>query len=75
LFILTHPGKAENMKITFAQVKRLGFVYHDGDDTYRRGGVHLYNHPMKEGWTIESVKPERQIYSVKALVRHILKTL
>ncbi len=36
-------------------------------------GVVLYCNPFLKGWLIESAKPVRQVYSVKALKRYLIK--
>ena len=62
------------MQIRQEHVEKLGFKYVGGwADCFVLGAIQLYNNPFKHGWTVESAKPNRQIYSVRALQRLVRK--
>lgn len=49
-------------------LKKAGFAYHHAwADNFVRGCITIYNNPLKQGWTIESIEPNFEIYYIHQL--------
>lgn len=71
------------MRLTTKHLEKYGFKYVESNpklgllsdwwDMWERGPIHLYDHPFHKGFRVESIRPFRYIYTVKALRRMIIR--